>query len=63
MSKIRAKIPEFVEFFCGALTFTADVKGPYFTFFMNHNSRTKAGYVTDVIKTVLEKAEQLLLPA
>ncbi len=56
-----ARIPQFVEQFYGALTFTADAKGPYFTFLMNHNSRTKAGHVLEVIKTVLEKAEQLLL--
>ena len=57
-----ARIPQFVEEFYGALTFTPDAKGPYFTFHMNHSSRTKAGYATDVIKTVVEKAEQLLLP-
>lgn len=57
-----AGIPGFVEQFFGALTFTADVKGPYFTFRMNQSSRTKKGHVAEVIKTVLEKA-CVLIPA
>ena len=56
-----SKIPQFVEAFFGALSFTPDPKGPYFTFAMNHNSRTKTGHIIDVIQVVLEKSEQILL--
>ena len=61
-AKIDAtKIPVFVEQFFGALTFTADAKRPYFTFLLNHNSRTKNGYVPEVVDIVLNKAEQILI--
>ncbi len=56
-----ARIPSFVEQFFGALTFTMDTKAPYFTFLMNHNSKTRSSHVLEVVKTVLEKAEQLRL--
>ena len=55
-----AKISEFAEQFYGALTFKPDAKKAYFIFQMNHNSKTKSGHVLDVIKTVLEKAEEIL---
>ncbi len=59
-----ARIPQFVEGFYGALTFTMDAKAPYFTFQMNYSSRERSGHVLEVIRTVLERAEeQLLLPA
>lgn len=57
-----AGIARFVEEFFGALAFTADAHKPYFTFYMNQNSKTKKGYVTDVIRTVVEKARMLLIP-
>ena len=53
-------IPQFVEEFYGALKFTPDASGPYFTFRMNHSSKTKAGRVLEVVETVLEKAEKRL---
>ncbi len=56
-----AKIPYFVEQFFGALTFTMDTKAPYFTFLMNHSSKTRSGHVLDVVRTVLTKAEEILL--
>ena len=55
-------ISRFVDEFFGVLAFTADVHKPYFTFHMNQNSKTKKGYVTDVIRTVVEKARMLLIP-
>ena len=57
-----ANIPGFVDEFYGALRFTPDAKGPYFTFRMNHSSKTRAGHVLDVVRTVLDKAETMLLP-
>lgn len=61
-AKIRvAKIPDFVSCFQGALTFKQDTQNPYFVFQMNYNSKTGKSRATDIIKMVLEKAEEILL--
>lgn len=56
-----AKIPDFVSAYENALTFTADAKGPYFTYFLKHNSKTKSDGVLNTVGKILEEAKQLLL--
>lgn len=56
-----ARIPQFVEGFQGTLTFFMDAKTPYFKYFMNKNSRDRSRDGVEAVKTVLDRAEMLLL--
>ena len=56
-----ARIPRFVEEFQGALTFSMDAKTPYFKYLMNKNSRDRSRDGVEAVKTVLDRAETLLL--
>ena len=54
------KIPELIQKNSPCLNFTADTKGPYFTYSLNANSREKGKDVIDVLKDLLD-AMQILL--
>ena len=49
-----AMIPQVVQSQAPFLTFTADLKTPYFTYVLNANSREKGKDVVEILKNVLE---------
>lgn len=55
-----AKIPEFAAAYGTNLKFTADVKAPYFTYFLRKNSREKKVDVLGTLERFLVSAQSLL---
>jgi transcription-repair coupling factor (superfamily II helicase) len=55
------KIPQFVESYGTSLKFTADSKAPYFTYFLNKNSREKNRNPMELLEEFLNASTELLL--
>lgn len=56
-----SKIPELIEKYDHALSFTPEQKGPYFTYHFNRNSRQEKLNSVEVIEKVLKDVEEILV--